>query len=195
MATHSSMLAWRIPWRTTVHGVAKSLRLPFPFISPAFFPFVLQETVSNVLSQEILSIHPLRQPSPPEASQPLCKPLLKKKNINNFLCLCIHVFIFGCAGSALLCRLSLVAASRGYSLLVCRLLIAVTSLVEDGLQGVQARQLWPHPTGVSCPVAFEIFLVHRSNLCLLHGQADSLPLSHQGNRANLSLSAKVSFMI
>ena len=37
MATHSSMLAWRIPWQTTVHGVAKSLRLPFPFISPGIF--------------------------------------------------------------------------------------------------------------------------------------------------------------
>ena len=48
----------------------------------------------------------------------------------------MYSFIFGCAGSALLCWLSLVAASRGCSLLVCRLLIAVTSLVEYGLQGV-----------------------------------------------------------
>ena len=24
MATHSSLLAWRIPWRATVHGVTKS---------------------------------------------------------------------------------------------------------------------------------------------------------------------------
>ena len=93
MATHSSMLAWRIPWRTTVHGVAKSLRLPFPFISPAFFPFVLQETVSNVLSQEILSIHALRQPSPPEASQPLCKPLFKKIIII-IIILFIYSFIY-----------------------------------------------------------------------------------------------------
>ena len=45
------------------------------------------------------------------------------------------MFIFGCAGSSLLHGLSLVAESRGYSLVVvCRLLIAVASLVlEHGL--------------------------------------------------------------
>ena len=42
---------------------------------------------------------------------------------------------FGCAGSSLLCGLSLVAASRGYSLVaVWGLLVAVVSLVvEDRL--------------------------------------------------------------
>lgn len=39
-----------------------------------------------------------------------------------------YLFIYGCVGSLLLCGLSLVAASRGYSLLtVCRLLIAAAS--------------------------------------------------------------------
>lgn len=33
---------------------------------------------------------------------------------------------------------SLAAASQGYSAVACRLLIAVASLVEDGLQGIQA---------------------------------------------------------
>ena len=40
----------------------------------------------------------------------------------------IYLFI-GCTGSSLLCVLSLIAASAGYSLAVCGLLIAVTSLV------------------------------------------------------------------
>ena len=52
----------------------------------------------------------------------------------------IILFIFGCAGSLLLCCLFLVVASRGYSLVaVCGLLIAVASLVaERRLEGTQA---------------------------------------------------------
>ena len=43
-----------------------------------------------------------------------------------------HFFIFGCAGSLLLSRFSLVVASRGYSLVVeHRLLIVVASLVSE----------------------------------------------------------------
>ena len=50
----------------------------------------------------------------------------------------IILFIFGCAGSLLLCCLFLVVASRGYSLVaVCGLLIAVASLVaQHGLWGM-----------------------------------------------------------
>ena len=45
----------------------------------------------------------------------------------------IYLFIFGCAGSSFaVCRLSLVAASRGYSLVVvCGLLIVVASVVAE----------------------------------------------------------------
>ena len=52
---------------------------------------------------------------------------------NNFT----YLFIFGCAGSSLLCWLSLVAASGGHSLVVvCGLLSAVAFIVaEHGLQG------------------------------------------------------------
>ena len=51
----------------------------------------------------------------------------KKILISLFIYLLI---IFGCAGSSLLLRLSLVEASGGYSLLVvCGLLVAVASLV------------------------------------------------------------------
>ena len=43
----------------------------------------------------------------------------------------LYLFIFGFAGSSLLGRLSLVVASGGCSLVVCRLLVAVASLVEE----------------------------------------------------------------
>ena len=49
----------------------------------------------------------------------------------------IYFFIFGCAGYSLLCRVSLVAESRGYSWWQCGLLIAVASLaVGHGLQAL-----------------------------------------------------------
>ena len=69
---------------------------------------------------------------------------------------------------------------------------AVVSLVpEQGLQGsgvsgiVVAPRLWS--TGLmvvvfSCSVACGILLDQGSNPCLLHWQADSLPLSHQGSQ-------------
>ena len=37
------------------------------------------------------------------------------------------------------------------------------------------------PHGLSCSVAHGIFPDRGSNLCLLHAQADSLPLSHHGS--------------
>ena len=100
-------------------------------------------------------------------------------------------FIFGCAGSSLLCRLSLVAVNRGCSLvLVHWLLIAVASLVaEYKLYGTRASIVaasGPQSTGsivvvhgLSCFTACGIFLDQGSNPCLLHWQVDSLPLSHQ----------------
>ena len=52
----------------------------------------------------------------------------------------IHLFIFGCAGCSYCTGFSLVAASRGCSLVaMCRLLILVASLVsEHSLLGTQA---------------------------------------------------------
>ena len=56
--------------------------------------------------------------------------------------------------------------NMAYSLVVmCRLLIVVVSLVAAHM--------------LSCSVACEISPNQESNLCLLHRQADSLPLSHQ----------------
>ena len=107
------------------------------------------------------------------------------------------LYIYGCAGSLLLPTcFFLVAPSRGL-LSSCShgLFIVVASLVpEHRLQGLwasvvaayrlsssgsQVQQLWC--TGFSCSEECDLFLDQWSNLCLLHWQADSLPLSHQGS--------------
>ena len=75
---------------------------------------------------------------------------------------------------------------------VGRLFIVVASLVAPhGLRGVKASvvaalRLWSTASvvvvhGLSCSAACGIFLDQRSNLCLLHWQVDSLPLSHLGS--------------
>ena len=43
--------------------------------------------------------------------------------------------------------------------------------------------------GLSCSVAYGIFLEQGSNSCLLHWQEDSLPLSHQGSPLSYSYEA------
>ena len=76
-------------------------------------------------------------------------------------------------------RFSPVVVSRGYSVVVVpRILIAVASLVA-------APELWSTGSvavvyGLSSSEACGIFLDQGLNPCLLHWQADSLPLSHQG---------------
>ena len=84
---------------------------------------------------------------------------------------------------------------HGYSLVVvCKLLIAVASLVQStgfrysgsvvvvpGLQSTGSVVVYQGL--ISCPVACGIFLDQGLNPCLLHWQADSLPLSYQGSPA------------
>ena len=69
--------------------------------------------------------------------------------------------------------------------------MCVFSGVFNSLQPMEPTRLlrpWDFPgknTGVVCHVPLQgIFLTQRSNLCLLHWQADSLPLSHLGSPAN-----------
>ena len=93
---------------------------------------------------------------------------------------------------------SLVLESGGYSLVgVCELLIAVTSLVaEHSLQGTQAAVvvvpgLWSTGSVVvayrlGCFTACGSLPKQGSNPCLLHWQANSLPLSHQGSPKQIS---------
>ena len=77
-------------------------------------------------------------------------------------------------------RFSPVVVSRGYSVVVVpRILIAVASLVA-------APGLWSTGSitvvyGLSSSEACGIFLDQGLNPCLLHWQADSLPLSHEGS--------------
>ena len=70
-------------------------------------------------------------------------------------------------------------------------LAAVASLVENGLSATRASEAAAPSLqstssvvvveGLSCITACEIFLDQGLNLCLLHWQVDSLPLSHQGS--------------
>ena len=95
-------------------------------------------------------------------------------------------YIPGCVGSVLLCRLSLVAASGAYSLVaVWGLLISVASFDSClGTRAVGHVGFNSCGTGLSCSMAYQIFPDQGLNLCLLHllhWQADSLPLSHQGS--------------
>ena len=59
------------------------------------------------------------------------------------------------------------------------------SLQPHGLQLISLLCPWNSPsknTGVGCHfIPQGIFLTQGSNPCLLHWQADSLPLSHQGS--------------
>ena len=119
-----------------------------------------------------------------------------RENFFSFFFFNKHICIFslGCTGSLLLHRLFSSWGWQGLLLVaVWRLLVTVASAVEHGLQGAQTSV--SAATGVSfrscgaqpsCPVGCEIFPHQGSILCLLHWQADSLPLSNQGSpRPNL----------
>ena len=105
----------------------------------------------------------------------------------------IYLFIFGCCGSSLLCRLSLVVAS---GVAVQKLLIAVASLVaEYGLQehrlqqlqhvgpvlGLQSSGSIAMAHGLSGSTACGIFPDQGWNSCTVNWQANSYPLCHQAN--------------
>ena len=111
--------------------------------------------------------------------------------MQKFCTICIHSFlkevIYFCLHWAFVAvhGLSLVAASRGYFLVaVHRLLIAVASLVvAPRLKSIGSVVL---ALGLSCSVACSTACSMAPpdwglNLCLLHWQADSLPLDHEGN--------------
>ena len=90
-------------------------------------------------------------------------------NKKNYLCI---IYFFGCTGSSLLYRISLVAVSRGSSLVVfCRPLITGASLVaQHGLWGTGSVVVTQE---LGCPTACGMFLDQGSNPCPLHWQVDS----------------------
>ena len=114
---------------------------------------------------------------------------------------CLYVFVFAVPGLRCFADFSPAEARSGYPLVAVRgLLIALTSpAVELGLQGILASavaalqlstcssQALEHRFnrsgfhGLSCSAACGIFPDQGSDLRLLHWQADSLPLSHQGD--------------
>ena len=105
---------------------------------------------------------------------------------------CFYLFIFGCAGSLLLCRLCSGCSEQGLLIVVSGLLIAVASLVvEHRLQrarasvvvapGLQSSGSIVAAHGLSCSMTCGIFLVQGLKPCLLHWQEDSSPPSHLGN--------------
>ena len=83
-----------------------------------------------------------------------------------------------------------VSESRGCSLVGVRLIAMVSLVAEHRLSGprasvVTAPRLWSTGSvvmahGLRCSKACVISLDRGSSLRLLHWQADSLPLSHQG---------------
>ena len=97
------------------------------------------------------------------------------------------------------CRLSLVAASRGYSSLWCmgfslRWLLLFPSVGSRRMGcsswGTRAQQLWHVGSraqaqfvahGLSCSMTCGIFPDQGLNLCPLHWQVDSYPLCHWGS--------------
>ena len=76
--------------------------------------------------------------------------------------------------------LSLVAESRGYSLVaVCKLLIGDFSFCRG--QALNARASVTEAHRLSCSTVCGILPDQGANLCLLHWQADSYLLRHQGS--------------
>ena len=98
----------------------------------------------------------------------------------------VYLFIFGCAGSLSLFGLFSSCIERRLPIIAMRrVLIVVTPLVAvHRLQGVRASVVMAHRLG--CSVSCGIFPDQGLNLCLLHWQVDSLPVSHQGSPSLLT---------
>ena len=108
------------------------------------------------------------------------------------------LFIFGCVGSSLLQPFFSLVAESGPSLVEGLLTTVAFPVAEPRLQDTWASHVFtlhaargPQSTGsisgvshrLSCSMASGVFLDQASKPCLLHWQADSLPLSHQGSPA------------
>ena len=94
-----------------------------------------------------------------------------------FICL----FIYGCVGSSFLCEgFLLVAASGGHSASRCTgLSLSWPLLLRSTGSRRAGSAVVAH--GPSCSAACGILPDQGSNPCLLHWQADSQPLRHQGS--------------
>ena len=102
---------------------------------------------------------------------------------NNF-----YLFIFAVLGLCCRAGFSLAAASGDHSLAAVRWLLPVVLLLWS-LGSVAAAP------GHSCSEASEIFPDQGLNLCLLHWQVGSLPLSHQESPWTLNLTYKTHIVL
>ena len=142
MATHSSILAWRIPidrgtWQAAVHGVEKSQHM-------VFWCF----------------------PGGTTGREPICQCRRHK----------------GCRFDPWIGKISWRRAWQPTPVFLPREFYGQKSLVGyspwDGKESDTIEQLNPAQHRLSCSMAYGILLSQGLNLCLLHWQADSLPLSH-----------------
>ena len=110
---------------------------------------------------------------------------LKVKKCKAFFSLNFIYFLgWGCVCLCCCAGFSLVVVSGSYSLaVVSGLLIAVASLVGHKLWGMKASVVVAHGLSSTGWVVLRHgnFPNQGSNPCLPHWQANSLPLSHQGN--------------
>ena len=98
-----------------------------------------------------------------------------------FIYLLIYLFIYGCVGSSFLCEgFLLVVASGGHSSSRCAGLSLSRPLLLRSTGSRRAGSVVV-AHGPNCSVACGIFPDQGSNPCLLHWQADSQPLHHQGS--------------
>ena len=97
---------------------------------------------------------------------------------------CVLFIIFGCAGSSWVCRLFCSCGEWGLlSNCGCGPFVTMASPLWSTCSSASWFQLQHTGSvvvsnGLSCSRAFEFFPNQGSNLCLLHRQADSLPLNH-----------------
>ena len=109
-------------------------------------------------------------------------PSSEYSELSLYLSIVLKIFLFLALLGLCCCTGFSLAAMLGF-------LIAVASFVERGLSRASGLQQFSVPGlqstasivvmhGLSCSIAYGIFLEQGSNLCLLHWQVDPLPLSH-----------------
>ena len=100
-------------------------------------------------------------------------------------CVCVCVCVFGCAGSSLLHGLFSTCSVRASSVTTGSRTCGLQESPHMGsvvaASGLQSTDPIVVAHGLSCFVVCGMFPDRGLNPCLLHRQADSLPLSHPGH--------------